>query len=181
MPLCKTKVLSMLHLNGQTTIAVSHSSTPFAMPTRRSALLLLTTTALLVLVVAGCDALVDRPALTIEFGSAYTVRFGENVTETGGAVRSTPYTDILGTLHVAVEFSGGCASHFFQVDYVLSETTATIWLVHSANGDPCEAILTQEVSVRLPRAVLEKDDLILVSPSGRDEPITRYDNADGGP
>lgn len=181
MPLCRTDLLSMLHLGGQNTLGACLSPICGARPMSIRTFVLLCAATLLPLLAVGCDALVDRPALTIDFGSAYNVRFGENVTEASGVVRSTPYTDALGTLHVAVEFNGGCTNHFFQIDHLLAESTATVWLVHSANGDPCEAVTTQEVSLRLPRTVLDKETILLVSPSGRDEPVTRYDAVDGGP
>ena len=124
---------------------------------------------------AGCDALVDRPGLALEFGAPYSVLFGETVTSASGIVQSTPFTDIGGALHVGVEFTGGCANHTFRADYTLAETAATIWLVHASNGDTCLERLAEEVVVALPASVLEKATLVLVSPSGREETIARFD------
>ena len=142
---------------------------------RLRSLLLLVPAAVLTLLAIGCDALVDRPGLTLEFGSPYSVLFGESVTAVSGLTHSTPFTDTGGALHVAVEFTGGCANHTFRADYTLAKSAATIWLVHASNGDACEARLTAEVVVALPAGVLEKALLVLLSPSGREETIARFD------
>ncbi len=142
---------------------------------RLRSLLLLVPAISLAVLAAGCDALVDRPALALEFGAPYSVLFGETVTSASGIVQSTPFTDIEGALHVGVEFTGGCANHTFRADYTLAETAATIWLVHASNGDTCLERLAEEVVVALPASVLEKATLVLVSPSGREETIARFD------
>lgn len=138
-------------------------------------LILLVPAIVLAVLAAGCDALVDRPGIALEFGAPYSVLFGESVTAANGLVHSTPFTDVGGALHVAVEFTGGCANHTFRTDYTLAETAGTIWLVHASNGDICDALLTEEVVVALPANVLEKVTLVLVSPSGREEIISRFD------
>lgn len=138
-------------------------------------LIVLTPAILLLVLAAGCDGLVDRPALALEFGSPYNVLFGEPVTTANGLVQSTPFTDEGGSLHVAVEFTGGCADHTFRLDYTLAESTATLWLVHASNGDSCEARLAVEVVVALPPEVLQKEALTLVDPSGREEIVARFD------
>lgn len=142
---------------------------------RLRSLILLVPAISLAVLAAGCDALVDRPGLALEFGAPYSVLFGETVTSANGTVQSTPFTDIGGALHVGVEFTGGCANHTFRADYTLAETAATIWLVHASNGDTCLERLAEEVVVALPASVLEKATLVLVSPSGREETITRFD------
>ena len=142
---------------------------------RLRSLLLLVPAISLAVLAAGCDALVDRPGLALEFGAPYSVLFGETVTSASGIVQSTPFTDIGGALHVGVEFTGGCANHTFRADYTLAETAATIWLVHASNGDTCLERLAEEVVVALPASVLEKATLVLVSPSGREETIARFD------
>ncbi|MCH7638120.1 MAG: hypothetical protein IH855_01450 [Bacteroidetes bacterium] len=144
-------------------------------PMRLRHLILLVPAIALAVLAAGCDALVDRPGLALEFGAPYSVLFGESVTAANGLVQSTPFTDAGGALHVAVEFTGGCANHTFRADYTLAESAATIWLVHASNGDACEARLIEEVVVALPTGVLEKALLVLVSPSGREETIARFD------
>jgi len=142
---------------------------------RLRGLILLVPAIALVVLAVGCDALVDRPGLALEFGSPYDVLFGETVTLENGIVQSTPFTDIGGALHVGVEFNGGCASHTFRADYTLAESVATIWLIHASNGEVCEARLAAEVVVALPAVVLEKSRLVLVSPSGREQTIARFD------
>ena len=138
-------------------------------------LILLAPAIALAVFAVGCDALVDRPGLALEFGAPYSVLFGETVTSANGTIQSTPFTDAGGALHVGVEFTGGCANHTFRADYTLAESTATIWLVHASNGDACLERLAEEIVVALPANVLEKTLLVLVSPSGREEAIARFD------
>ena len=148
---------------------------------RLRSLILLVPAVVLAVLAIGCDALVDRPGFVLEFGAPYNVLFGESATTVSGLTHPTPFIDEAGALHVAVEFTGGCADHTFRADYTLAETSATIWLVHASNGDACEARLTEEVVVALPASVLEKALLVLVSPSGREEPIARFDAPVDGP
>ncbi len=147
----------------------------------RNRLILPTFVCALVLAAIGCDALVDRPELARDFGSPYNVLFGEVVEAANGLTQATPFTDGSGALHVAVQFTGGCANHTFRADHTLAEASATVWLVHASNGETCEALLSVEVVVPLPSDVLEKDDIILVGPSGQDEIATRFDNPSEDP
>ncbi len=137
--------------------------------------LLLAPAFLLATFVSGCDGLVDRPALALEFGSPYNVLFGESVAGMNGLVQSTPFTDAQGSLHVAVEFTGGCADHTFRLDHTLAESTATVWLFHASNGEVCEELVIAEVVLGLPFEVLERETLTLVAPGGRDETVARFD------
>lgn len=168
-------------IGAQNTPTACRSLLCLIQPMRLRSLILLVPACTLAVLAIGCDALVDRPGLVLEFGSPYNVLFGQSVTAVNGLTHSTPFTDTGGGLHVAVEFSGGCANHSFRADYTLAEATATIWLVHASNGDACLERLAEEVVVALPATVLEKETLILISPSGREEAIARFDAPIEGP
>ena len=47
------------------------------------------------------------------------------------------------SLRVTVSYSGGCSEHSFAVASSLAGTE--LWLRHDANGDSCEAYLTQDL------------------------------------
>ena len=49
-------------------------------PMRLRSLILLVPTFMLAVLAIGCDVLVDRPGLVLEFGSPYNVLFGESLT-----------------------------------------------------------------------------------------------------
>ena len=82
----------------------------------------------LALTVAACDAGAD---LSPDFGDPYTV---------------PPNTAVAladGQLTVTVQYAGGCAEHTFTARTRGPEA----WVVHDANGDACEALVTEAVTV----------------------------------
>ena len=56
-------------------------------------------------------------------------------------------------LRVTVSYSGGCADHTFELAY--SATGSQLWLQHDANGDLCEAYLTQSLDISVPAEALD--------------------------
>lgn len=105
---------------------------------------------LFALLAVGCDS----SGIEVDFGDPYRVAPGADVTLEGL------------TLRVPVTYSGGCAEHRFRPfsDFQTEDTTR-LWLVHDANGDTCEALITDTLDVQLSGADLVPPHLDLVIPA----------------
>ena len=69
-------------------------------------------------------------------------------------------------LLVPVQYGGGCAEHTFALRSDLDADSATVWLHHDANGDACEAFITETVSAELPAPVAAAARVTLRAPAG---------------
>ena len=75
------------------------------------------------------------------------------------------------SLRVAVAYSGGCERHTFQP---LSQSMGgawTLWLVHDANGDGCEALVTDTLAVGFGLVPDEAAPVDLFTPAGQRIPL----------
>ena len=122
------------------------------------------TTALIGLIIAlGCEV-TDNLSSEPDFGDPYTI-----------ATAVTPNTiaprlDASG-LHVTVQFSGGCRTHNFQLQYRIQGETTEIWLRHNGNGDLCEAYLTETRQLAVSFRALETENVVLLAPDGMVFPL----------
>ena len=111
------------------------------------------------LIALGCevsDTLSSEP----DFGDAYSI-----VTEA-----PVPRLDADG-LHVDVQYSGGCRAHVFDLHFRAIGNTTEIWLQHDANGDACEAFLTETLRRTVSARVLETPNVVLLVPDGSVYPL----------
>ena len=93
---------------------------------------------LLAALAAGCDSSFSLSRSVPDLGDPYVVQ-------------SRPEPVVVGdTLYVTVSYSGGCAEHTFDLGARETESTVDLWLTHDANGDLCEAYLTEAVAAFVP-------------------------------
>ena len=95
---------------------------------------------------SGCSLSSDSGDL--DFGDAYTVS------------ESAPISVSSDSLRVTVSYGGGCAAHTFELRSRGADSRE-VWLVHDANGDTCEALLTE----RLAFPIAARPD-VLITPGG---------------
>lgn len=99
---------------------------------------------------AASSSSADEPS----FGEAYTV---------SEAIRPS----LLGSrLTVVVEYGGGCAEHAFDLQSDVDAETASVWFVHDANGDSCEALVSDSLEAEVPDDVAEAPRVHLLRPNG---------------
>ena len=118
--------------------------------------LLRTTAFCAVLIALGCEV-TNVLSSDTNFGDDYRI-----VTEDASA---TPRLDVDG-LQVTVQYSGGCKTHRFDVRYQIAGDTTEIWLEHDANGDGCEAYLTEPLTLSISPRALETPNVLLLTPEG---------------
>ena len=100
--------------------------------------------------IVACDGgLDDGP---VDFGDDY-------------AVLQTPSVEG-DRLQVRVQYAGGCAEHGFSARARASGEEAEVWAVHDANGDLCEALLSETLDLPLPPAAADAPRLRLRTPGG---------------
>jgi hypothetical protein len=106
------------------------------------------------LALAACDTVggLDPP----DFGDAYTVR---SATLDGD------------TLRAVVEYSGGCAEHTFERRHRTDGQRGEVWFVHDANGDACEALVTDTLVSEICFLHGGASPLVLLTPSGGEVPL----------
>lgn len=80
---------------------------------------------------SGCSLSSDSGDL--DFGDAYTVSESAPISVSGDSLR------------VTVSYGGGCAAHTFELRSREADSRE-VWLVHDANGDTCEALLTERLA-----------------------------------
>jgi hypothetical protein len=97
----------------------------------------------------------------IEFGDPYEIRRVDPVT--GQPADPKLDMNILTTL---VSYSGGCRDHAFELRSTTRSDTASVWLVHDADGDLCEAYITEELQIRVPESVSRAEVQRLLDPNG---------------
>ena len=129
-------------------------------------------------ILPGCDGIFSRPPLERDFGTGYDILFNEPSTDDVDG-RLTPFIDEDGVLRVIVRFVGGCVEHRFRPDYQLTDTSASVWLIHSSNGDTCGGENITEIAVELPPVVLDRETIFLIGPSGNEREIPRFDETTG--
>ncbi len=100
---------------------------------------------------AACDSVgdLDRPDL----GDAYTVR---SATLDGD------------TLRAVVWYGGGCEAHAFDLRSQTDGQRWEVWFVHDANGDRCEAAITDTLAADVAFLPATAIPLLLLAPSGDD-------------
>jgi len=117
------------------------------------------TTALIGLIIAlGCEV-TDNLSSEPEFGDPYTIATALTPNTTA------PRLDASG-LHVTVQYSGGCRTHDFQLQYRIQHETTEIWLRHDGHGDLCEAYLTETRQLAVSFRALETENVVLLAPNG---------------
>ena len=89
----------------------------------------------LLLGLAACDSVASD---AIDLGDPYRVQPSHEPVVFGD------------TLYVTVSYSGGCEPHTFDLGIDASESTVDLWLTHDANGDVCEALITEEIASFVP-------------------------------
>lgn len=109
---------------------------------------------LAVVLLAACDNVggSDRP----DFGDAYTVR--------SAALDGD-------TLRAVVRYSGGCEDHTFERRSQSDGQRAELWFVHDANGDLCEALVTDTLVSEVGVLHGGASPLVLLAPSGDEVPL----------
>ncbi len=128
-----------------------------AMLLRPARLLALATFACTMLVI-GCEV-TDALSTEIDFGDPYVI-----ATETTPPAVQ-PRLDAEG-LHLTVQYSGGCKTHAFFVQFLRRGDTTEVWLRHDARADPCEAYLTETLTRAVPMRVLDTEHVVLLAPDG---------------
>ncbi len=113
------------------------------------------------IIALGCEAS-NSLSSDPDFGDAYSI--------TTQPPATTPRLDAAG-LHVTVQYSGGCKAHVFDVRFRTSGNTTEVWLQHDANGDLCEAFLTETLQLAISTRVLETPNVVLLSPDGSSFPL----------
>ena len=113
------------------------------------------------IIALGCEAS-NSLSSDPDFGDAYSItRDGSN---------ATPRLDADG-LHVTVQYSGGCKAHVFDVHFRTTGNTTEVWLQHDANGDACEAFLTETLQRTVSTRILETPNVVLLTPDGSSFPL----------
>lgn len=106
---------------------------------------------------AGCSS----EPVTPSFGDPYEII----VNDVPGAPDKPPR--ILGDwLFIMVAYGGGCADHDFNVQSIIRQDTAHIWIQHQNGGDTCEAYITDELNLELPSGVLSTRVIAMHDPAG---------------
>ena len=113
------------------------------------------------LIALGCEA-ADSLSSEPDFGDVYSIAIQ--------APAITPRLDADG-LHVTVQYSGGCKAHVFDVHFRTTGNTTEVWLQHDANGDACEAVLTETLQREVSARVLETPNVVLLVPDGSTFPL----------
>ncbi len=110
------------------------------------------------LIALGCEV-TDSLSSEPNFGDPYTI-----------ATAASPSTIAprldAHRLHVTVQYSGGCRTHDFQLQYRIQGETTEIWLRHDGNGDLCEAYLTETRQLAVSFRALETENVVLLTPDG---------------
>lgn len=70
------------------------------------------------------------------------------------------------TLTVRLQYSGGCESHDLDLRHEVSGDTAFVWIRHDANGDECEALISDELQTVLPERIHSAPVVALRHPGG---------------
>ena len=106
---------------------------------------------------------------------------GEPASLTAPDRRTDPFTIVLGlhpaepdvppaldgdTLHVRVEYSGGCRDHAFALESTTRGDTTLLSLRHDAGGDGCEALVYDELRLALPEPIEAAGPVLLRNPQG---------------
>lgn len=115
------------------------------------------------LIALGCEV-TDNLSAMPDFGDPYAI-----ATETTPNT-TAPRLDAQG-LHVTVQFSGGCRTHTFDLQYRIQGDTTEIWLRHDSDGDLCEAYLTETRQLAVSPRALETESVVLLSPDGMIIPL----------
>lgn len=115
------------------------------------------------LIALGCEV-TDNLSSEPDFGDPYVI-----------ALEATPNTiaprlDADG-LHLTVQYSGGCRTHGFQLQFRIQGETTEIWLRHDGNGDQCEAYLTETRQLAVSSRALETESVVLLTPDGMIFPL----------
>ena len=105
----------------------------------------------LVLFVALLLSACDIGTVLPEFGDGYAVATDTAVLDGD-------------TLRVEVSYSGGCEEHTFDLETRAAGPVRELWLVHDANGDLCEAYLTEALAVNVGRLPAD-GPVVLLTPS----------------
>ena len=118
------------------------------------------------LVVAGCEAadLASVINSSTDFGDDYAVV--RHATSPQAPPRLSA-----SHLEVLVRYGGGCARHEFALHWRRQGDTTELWLYHDANGDLCEALLTEQLRVFVSPVVLETEHVVLLTPGGPPIPL----------
>ena len=74
-------------------------------------------------------------------------------------------------LHVTVQYGGGCADHDFELRTRIRQNTTEFWFEHDANGDMCEALLSETLRRDVPARLLEQPNVVLLLPDGTAYPL----------
>ncbi len=103
----------------------------------------------------------DTPAGFTEFGDPYTL-IARTLFGTGDLMPNLAGN----VINVRVQYSGGCEDHTFDLNYRLRQenTIAELWVQHDANGDGCEALITNELRYILPDEVSDSATIIFIGP-----------------
>ena len=89
---------------------------------------------------AGCDP--TSPTIP-DLGDAYVVEMSPDPLLDGDVLR------------VAVSYSGGCEDHTFELGFSTANPEPELWLKHDANGDLCEAYITDTLAIPVPLEALQ--------------------------
>lgn len=112
---------------------------------------------------AGCDS-GRADASGPDFGDAYEV-VTEAPSANGSTIDVTP-RQAKRSLAVTVAYGGGCAEHTFRLKAQQGDPTATVWIVHDAGGDACEALVYESLSLPLPEVARTSPSAVLLAPDG---------------
>jgi len=115
-----------------------------------------TAACLALLIALGCEV-TDSLSSDPDFGDTYAIVLDDPAV--------APRLDAEG-LHLTVQYSGGCNAHVFDVHFRIVGETTEIWLQHDANGDACEAYLTEPLRRTVSSRALETPSVVLLSPDG---------------
>ncbi len=115
------------------------------------------------LIALGCEV-TDSLSSEPDFGDPYTIATAASPSTIA------PRLDAHG-LHVTLQYSGGCRTHSFYLQYQPQGDTTEIWLRHDGNRDQCEAYLSETRQFTVSSRALETANVVLLLPDGAAFPL----------
>lgn len=94
----------------------------------------------------GCDTNSEKISEPT-FGDPYHIVI-QTVSSDNATLDVSPQLDGK-MLTITVQYGGGCQPHHFALDERRQFNAAEVWLVHNANNDLCEALITEPLTLEI--------------------------------
>jgi hypothetical protein len=92
--------------------------------------------------------------LKISFGSPYGI-------DTRNGFPKISYDSLI----VQVNYSGCTRNHSFKLEFIATNLSAQLWLLHETPGEACEMYVEETKSFLLPNEIRNKPKIFLVGPN----------------